>query len=357
MAIKSWRKKAWDSFHSGSKFALKHHNLIAHGAKVLHKTFNNTKGFSNWNADMAGPSTTQNDAVVIYRKKKRSRSSKRKANFANRVQKALATTYAKKKLCLMRTWNNTTSPGTQAFNAISMYGWGVSDADVWDMFEAQQATVNRNWRFLAESCHTDFLATNTTLGGASNIILKVYTCAYRKDMPFTFGTNLGNFWINSILENFDFGGGSIIGQDNIVAEQSVGSIPPLSPSVPGQTPFDSPTFCQRVKILKVVEFNIQPGQTVSWNRDSKKTGMLHENFFGQGAPTPPNTINMGVWATPKWTTTELLVYHGVPRAPAASTLAGFYPAASLCLVANKTYNFCEVTTQDADTIREVRTIA
>lgn len=353
MGLKTWRKKAWDNFHAGSKFALKHHKEIYHGTKALHSAaFGSNKHKALKHESMAGPLTTQNDATVIFKAKRRSR---KRQTFKLKVQQALADTYTKKHLNIMRTWNTTTVAGQQQFNGISFYSYGQGDQDFRDIVIAMQATEDRNYSYLAESAHCDFLATNTTALGASNLILKVYKIRYKKDMLVDWGSNIGNFWINCYQEEFGLGVGSTnVGIDNIVAEAQG---PSLSPIIPGQTPFDVPTFLRRVKILKVTEFNIGPGQTVSFNDNMMRTGMIHQDYFDQHLPGGPGGIaNIRVWATPKWTTTLLFVYHGVPRLPAANTLAGFYPPASLCLVANKSYNFTKVETDNVVEGKGIRTI-
>lgn len=351
MVQKTWRKKAWDSFHAGSKFALKHHNTIYHGSKALYAIGSN-RGKAAKHESMGGPLTTQNDATVIYKGKRRSR---KRSTFKLKVQKALADTYTKKHLNLMRVWNTTTAPGTQNFNGISFYGYGTGDADFRDIVIAMESNEDRNYSYLAESAHCDFLATNTTLGGASNIILKVYKLRYKKDMLVDWGNNIGNFWTSCYQEEFGLAVGTTnIGIDGIVAE-NVGSS--TSPLQAGQTPFDCPTFARRVKILKVTEYNIGPGQTISFNDNHMKTGMIHQDYFDQHQPGGAGGVfNIRVWATPKWTTTNLFVFHGVPRAPAANTMIGVYPAASMCLVANKSYNFTKVETDNTVEAKSLRTI-
>lgn len=341
-----WRKQAWNTFHKGTGFALRHSSKIGHAisaAKSVHKqlTIDPPRSRSNSTASMVDHNylTSQHDSGVIYRKRKQSRKKTKFANFANKVQKAISFKSSHKQLSLMRTFSQATSAGTQNLDVMSLWGNGVTDGDIQAVFTAEtgQKVANplgRGWRFTGLSAHADFHGTNV---GTVPVIMKVYSIVYKKDVPASIATNLGILWFTLVDEGQPFPGATaIVGQDGMIAQIGPpGSAVP--PSRPGSTPFDCSALCRYITVTKVVEYILQPKEVASWNVTDKRTVKLDEKDFmafdAALAPQTALTYRKGL------STSQLIVFHGLPQTTGATSLINMYPSGAMSIVCNKSYHW------------------
>lgn len=239
----------------------------------------------------------------------------------------------------MRHLNAGNVAGKQAVGAISLYGNGELDGDLNDIYFAFNNSKVKDWKIQTISAHADFLATNTSTGTGVSAILKVYTIIPKKDADASWGDDMQDSWESGLDNTTGFAGAtSIIGNDGILAVNLPPPILTMQATNAGVTPFDSTVFCERFTILKVKEYILKPGETVSWNQNVMRRGVLKQSQIETSNAAGTN-MTQGPWALKGWTKTELMVWHGIPPSPAVNSLAGFYPTATIAIVCNKTYTF------------------
>lgn len=318
------KRKFSQAFGHAAHHVIKHGSAYVQAARHFRKKLKrSTSQSESSHPHMADQLTNQYNATVIYRRKK-GKGKKRRVSFAQKVLRATQSFSSEKTFQLMRTWASAAAAGVQNVNGISFYGDATGDGDVDDMFQAYNTVLSRGWSIQAKSAHVDVLCSNV---GNTTLVLKVYTIIPKKDCSVAFGSSLVNSWTAALDESIAMPGSAIAG-DNIVA-----SLTP-TPARPGETPFDSTVFCQMYTILKVQEFILSPGQVASFNDSQMRRGKLNLADFNVGvAATKTN------WAVKGWTKSLLFVHHGLATSGAVSSLATFYPASSLSVVANKTYKF------------------
>jgi len=323
MSPRDWRKRTWDGLHKVSGIALRNGKVLGQVAHAGYKAYKKQKL-----ARMESTLSNQYNAAVIYRRKKQGRKARRKVSFARRVQRALQSTSSEKTIQLMRHWASAAAAGIQNVRAFSLYGGGGSDNDVMEIFNAYSGTTTTSWDYevAAKSAHVDYLCTNV---GSFTMVLKVYTVIPKENVPYSAGTTIGDCWARALANTLSVTG-TFIGPGDGLASTAV--LTPLQ-SRPGATPFDATGFCQRFTILKVSEFILSPGQTASFNDNMMRQGTLNSSDIISGGVGVDNVALRG------WTKSHIFVHHGIATSGAVSSLATFYPASSLGVIANKTYKF------------------
>ncbi|AJD07520.1 capsid protein [Sewage-associated circular DNA virus-37] len=323
MPHRNWRKRTHDALHRVGSHVLRNGKTYGDVYSAYKKL--KTHHSSERSIPMAPKDalTNQFNAQTIFRRKK-NRRWRKQLSFAQKVLRANQIFSSEKTYQLMRTWASAAAAGVQGFNGISLYANGSGDADVNDIFQAYDNVTSREWSINMKSAHVDYLCTNV---GSTTLVLKVYTIVPKKDAPVAAGNNLGNAWIASLDMSVAMPG-STVGLDQIVAN------PVGTPARPGATPFDSSVFCSQYTVIKCVEYILPPGQVASFNDSMMRRGKLDTAEFNVGVATTKTN-----WAVKGWTKSHLFVHHGIATSGAVSSLATYYPASSLGVIANKTYKF------------------
>lgn len=165
--------------------------------------------------------------------------------------------------------------GAGPFSAFSTYGVN-NKGDINNIVNISQN--NAHAQVEVEKCMTDVQISNAS---NSPVILRMYTCRWRRSEASANNMRLWNLWD--------------------IACTSDGITSPYSPSA---TPFHSPTFCSKVKILKSREIRLGSGEQTSYKVVSPLGSKRHKRHNWQALIDEP--------ITPKWTRGVLIFMHGIP---------------------------------------------